>query len=169
MKAKLRFRLADLGTIADRYEYPISDADLMEMKPEILQMGYLTKAELQKIAYWKAPRSAGHTKKNDEDYVAEMTRFAFAAECERARIQSLTLLDGVSWPMASVILHLFHRDPYPILDFRALWSVSLGMPTQYSFGFWWKYVEFCREIAQKAAVDMRTLDRALWQYSKENQ
>ena len=92
-----------------------------------------------------------------------------ATEDERARIQSLTLLDGVSWPTASVILYLFHRDPYPILDFRALWSLSLDVPVQYRFDFWLPYVRCCRDLAQRANVDMRTLDRALWQYSKENQ
>ena len=94
---------------------------------------------------------------------------AFAATEERSRIELLTLLDGVSWPTASVILHLFHQDRYPLLDFRALWSIGLDVPSQYSFAFWWSYVEFCREVAQRNAIDMRTLDRALWQYSKENQ
>ena len=81
----------------------------------------------------------------------------------------LTCLTGVSWPTASVILHFFHPDPYPIMDFRALWSVSLKVPAQYTFEFWWEYVKFCRGIASRSRVDMRTLDRALWQYSKERQ
>ena len=101
--------------------------------------------------------------------MAEITSFALAAQCERSRIESLTLLDGVGWPMASVILHVFHADPYPILDYRALWSVSLPVPAPYSFAFWQRYVAFCRDIATTAGVDMRALDRALWQYSKENQ
>jgi hypothetical protein len=101
--------------------------------------------------------------------VAEITSFALAAQCERSRIESLTLLDGVGWPMASVILHAFHADPYPILDYRAPWSVSLPMPAPYSFAFWQRYVAFFRDIAATAGVDMRALDRALWQYSKENQ
>ena len=165
----LRFHTDEVRSIADRYEYPISETDLMGSKSAVQRRGYLTKSELEKVAYWKAPRSAGHAKKNVEDFVVEITRFAFATECERARVESLTLLDGVSWPTASVILHLFHSDPYPIIDFRAIWSVSLEAPARYSFGFWWSYVEFCRKAAQTACVDMRILDRALWQYSKENQ
>jgi hypothetical protein len=106
---------------------------------------------------------------NHEAYVSEITRFSFSTPCERAKVESLTLLDGVHWPTATVILHLFHRDPYPILDFRALWSVSIDNPKSYSFGLWWTYVEYCRELAMIEKVDMRTLDRALWQYSKENQ
>ena len=129
----------------------------------------LTRDELAKLAYWKAPRSAGHIQRNTEDYVREITGFALSARSERARIEVLTNLDGVGWPTASVVLHFFHQDPYPIMDFRALWSVSLEVPTQYDFDFWWEYVRFCRDIAQSSALDMRTLDRALWQYSKENQ
>jgi hypothetical protein len=165
----LRFNMADIEDIAQGYPIPVREDDLMASRAKILQRGWLTKSELQEVAYWKAPRSAGHAGKNTEEYVMEVTRFALAAECERTRIEVLTLLDGVSWPTASVILHLFHRDPYPILDFRALWSISLDVPPQYSFSFWWTYVEFCRETAEGAGVGMRTLDRALWQYSKENQ
>ena len=101
-------------------------------------------------------------------YVSELTEFSFKTNSERARIESLTILDGVSWLTASVILHLYHSDPYPILDYRALWSVSLEIPGQYTFGFWWPYVKFCRSLAISAKVDMRTLDKALWQFSKEN-
>jgi hypothetical protein len=161
--------LADIEGIAQRYPVPVREDEQMASRATILQRGWLTKSELQEIAHWKAPRSAAHAWKNSDDYVVEVARFAFAAECERTRIEVLTLLDGVSWPTASVVLHLFHRDPYPILDFRALWSVSLGVPSSYTFDFWWPYVEFCRKTAEEAGVDMRTLDRALWQYSKENQ
>jgi hypothetical protein len=147
----------------------MSETELMLLKAKVNQRGYLTKGELAAVTYWKSPRSSGHARKNSDGYVLEITRLAFKTDCERARIESLTILDGVSWPTASVILHLFHHDPYPILDYRALWSVHLEVPAQYNFGFWWTYVEFCRDLAISARVDMRTLDRALWQYSKENQ
>lgn len=97
----------------------------MALRAAVNQRSHLTKDELAAVAYWKAPQSSGHARKNSEEYVSEVTGFAFKTNNERARIQSLTILDGVSWPTASVILHLFHRDPYPILDYRALWSVSL--------------------------------------------
>ena len=168
MTPALRFEKNEITNIASRYQYPISETDLMALKPAVNKRGHLTKDELSTVAYWKAPRSSGHAQKNSEDYVSEITGFAFKTNSERARIESLTILDGVSWPTASVILHLFHRDPYPILDYRALWSVSLEVPGQYTFSFWWSYVEFCRSLAASAKLDMRTLDRALWQFSKEN-
>jgi len=34
---------------------------------------------------------------------------------------------------------------------------------------WSDYTLFCRKLAEDAGVTIRELDRALWQYSKENQ
>ncbi|MFH1572606.1 MAG: hypothetical protein ABIG68_01405 [Acidobacteriota bacterium] len=169
MKPKLRCRAKDLTEIAQRYQYPREDAVLLALRDPILARGYLTKRELLAVARWKAPRSAGRIGANDEEYVQEITRYSLGARTERARIETLTLLDGIQWPCASVILHFFHRGRYPILDFRALWTVSLKVPSQYGFEFWWQYVMYCRELAEQAGLDMRTLDQALWQYSKENQ
>jgi len=97
----------------------------------------LDKPLLQQVAEWKAPRSAGRVRRNPDGYVKEITAYSFRAKTERARIEVLRLLDGVEWPTASVILHLFHKDPYPILDFRAVWSVGVeNKPVPYSFQFW---------------------------------
>ena len=166
---KLRFKESKILQIADRYEYPREETKLLNLKKVVNFKGYLSKDQLRLVAKWKAPRSAGYVENNTDKYVKEITAFSFTAKDERARIESLTTLDGVSWPTASVILHLFHKEKYPILDFRALWSSSMNVPTQYSFSLWWPYVTFCRNIAKRNNVDMRTLDRAMWQYSKENQ
>ena len=124
MKFNLKFPVNQIRQIADRYSYQSMENDLIELKGIIRERPYLTKDDLQKVAYWKAPRSSGYVEKNDGKYVEEITRFSFTAKTERARIEILTTLDGVSFPTASVILHLFHPDPYPIIDFRALWQHS---------------------------------------------
>jgi len=101
--------------------------------------------------------------------VNETTRTSLSTSDERLRIDVLTLLSGVAYPTASVILHLFHPDAYPILDFRALWSLGYETPPEYDFGFWKRYTTFCRGYAKRLGQSMRTIDRAFWQYSKENQ
>lgn len=169
MSLSLQFKPDQIQELASRYDYRVSESDLLNLKKTIFSRGYLTKQELKTVAYWKAPRSSANAAKNPEGYVEEVSGFALETPSERARIESLTILDGVRWPTASVILHFFHRDPYPIMDFRTLWSVSLDVPAKYTFGFWWAYVDFCRGVAERSGVDMRTLDKALWQYSKENQ
>lgn len=169
MKPKLRFEEKKIREIAGRYVYARQDDELMKLQPIVRRRGHLLREELFRIARWKAARASGRTLKNSETNVIEITRIAFQTSSERARVESLLILDGVGWPMASVMLHFYHRDPYPILDYRALWSSSLSLPPVYAFDFWWPYVEFCRTIAERNAVDMRTFDKALWQYSKENQ
>lgn len=70
--------------------------------------------------------------------------------------------------MASVILHFVHPDPYPVLDFRALGSLGVKAPSEYSFPFWEEYTRFCREATGDLKLSMRQLDRALWAYAKFN-
>lgn len=165
---KLKFDEKRIREIAARYGYALFDGELLKLRSVVQERGFLTKTDLYKIASWKAARSAGRVERNSEADVREITRIAFLTTSERARVESLLILDGVGWPMASVILHFYHRDPYPILDYRALWSSSLHA-TAYDFEFWWSYVQFCRKVAARSDVDMRTLDKALWQYSKESQ
>ena len=124
MKLKIRFNETEINEIASRYEYSNSEIELVDLRTKVDSRGYLKKNELKKIAYWKAPRNSGHVRNNSEEYIHEITSFTLSARNERARIEILTLLDGVSWPTASVILHFCHTDPYPIIDFRSLWSVK---------------------------------------------
>ena len=166
---ELRFDEQGINAIANDYKIHPSEHEVIGLREHVQAYGYLTKGQLRKVAEWKSPRRAADVENNYTKYVKEVTALAFAAVDERARIEILTILDGVSWPTASVLLHLFHKDKYPILDFRALWSCSLDVPKQYSYSFWWPYVEFCREVAERNGVSMRVLDRALWQYSKDNQ
>ena len=165
---ELRFPESEIYQWAERYNSGSTEAGFIEIRSKVQEQGYLDKELLKRVARWKSRRRAGLIEKNDDGYVKEITSWAFSATSERARIRVLMLLDGVSWPTASVILHLFHRNPYPILDFRALWSIGLDS-YRYSSSFWQKYTRFCRDIAHRNHLDMRTLDKALWQYSKENQ
>ena len=97
------------------------------------------------------------------------SRRALGSRDERFKVQALRLLVGVEWPTASVILHFCDRGRYPILDVRALWSAGLDATPSYGYLLWMEYTDFVRKLATDAGVSMRTLDKALWQYSKENQ
>jgi len=165
---RLCFPESELRPLAKLYRCDETETALLAERKAIRTQGFLTREQLERVAKWKSPRRADATRKNSDEFIRETTTFALGANDERARIEPLTLLDGVMWPTASAILHLYHREKYPILDFRALESVSSAVPTNYDFPFWWSYVQFTRKIAERNRVDMRTLDRALWQYSKQN-
>ncbi len=50
-----------------------------------------------------------------------------------------------------------------------LWSLGHAKPPAYTVDFWLAYTRFMRDLAVASGLSMRELDRALWQYSKENQ
>jgi len=140
-----------------------------DIAPVARRQGYLTRDQFLRIAGWKTVRSRPRCEKNDARFVKEVTRAALGSKNERFKIQALRLLEGVEWPTASVILHFCDRGRYPILDVRALWSAGLDATPSYAFPLWMEYTDFMRGISTKAGVSMRTLDKALWQYSKVKQ
>lgn len=167
-----RFPVVDIPDWALRYAYlPRTTRRLEEVVgPRSRIAGYLTRPDFVDICDWKSMRHRRRHAANSGELIEEATRLALAARDERIRIGVLRLLDGVSWPTASTLLHFAHRDPYPILDGRALWSLGVVVPpAAYDFDLWWAYVIACRRISRGAGVSIRQLDRALWQYSKEHQ
>ena len=164
----LRFPLDAIPYWAAHYDAAY-DAAVAALAPAARARGFLTGDELRQLGRWKSPRIGHHLAANDSTYVEAVTAAALSTPSEQLRLEVLTLLSGVGWPMASVILHWCHADPYPILDFRALWSLGLDPLPRYDFALWQAYSGHCRELAAAAGATMRELDRALWQYSKEKQ
>jgi hypothetical protein len=165
-----RFDLHDARYWAQRYQPDATEEQIEhEVAPRIRKQGYLAKPDFLLLTRWKSPRSQRRCVANSEDYVREVTRVALSASSEQLRIEVLTLLDGVGWPTASTILHFSHREPYPILDFRALWSLGYDEVPPYAFDFWLAYTTYTRTAAERHGLTMRELDKALWQFSKEHQ
>ena len=167
-KWKLRIAPERIHELSLRYAYE-DDQPVLEIGRRAREAGVYSFDDFLAVCEWKTPRSRPRCRKNTSEEVSEITKIALSTCIERLRIDVLRCLHGVQWPTASVLLHLAHSDPYPILDVRALWSWGFSKPPAYSFGFWWEYVQRCRQLAHEQGIDMRTLDRALWQYSKERQ
>ena len=128
-----------------------------------------TAAQFLDVCRWKRLRSAPRGEQNEEALVRDVTWIALSTPHERVRIGLLTLLAGVGCPVASALLH-FARPDYPILDVRALWPLGRVVTQKdHNFQLWSEYVETCRTIAADRGVALRTLNKALWQYSKVHQ
>jgi hypothetical protein len=83
--------------------------------------------------------------------VAGLLSVLHGAGCGRDKAGNRAL-HGVNWPMASVMLHFAGREPYPVLDFRALWSLNVPKPSFYTFDLWWAYTHAqAMEMAHKAS------------------
>ena len=169
----LRFSESEIGYWADQYTERQREKDrtkeqhLIDLKPEVLRRGCLTKEELHKIAHWKSPRRAALTLENTDAFIKEVTKSAFTATDDWTKLLTLTQLQGIGQPTASAILHLFDKKQYPILDIHALWSVGLAWTARTAYPFWLEYIQFCRDIANRTCVSMRKLDRALWKFSAD--
>src|SRR5262245_16693699 len=101
-----------LRSLAAKYTYQPADS-LADILPAVQARGYLTRDELLRIGDWKAPRKRSSREKNSPEYVRVVTEAAFGSKNEQFKIEALTLLNGIQWPTASVILH-FATDPsYP--------------------------------------------------------
>lgn len=166
----LRFPESDIELWAARN--PEGEGDSRRaaiLRSAVGQRGHLTRTEFLGICRWKSPRSAPHCAKNAEHDVRTLTRAALASSEEELKIDLLRLLRGVEWPTASTILHFCDERPYPILDVPAIWSLGWAKPPSYTMEFWLSYVAFTRDLAARGGHSMRTVDLALWGYSKERQ
>ena len=166
---RLRFPESDVTKWATRYDYTPDPTIEDHIVPRVRKVGYLTKTDFLTICRWKTARSQSRCANNTPEFIESVSGIALSTSNEQLRIEIWTLLNGVNWPTASTLLHWLHSEEYPILDFRALWSLGYAKPPRYDFSFWSDYIDYCRKLARKCGVPVRTLDHALWQYSSEKQ
>jgi hypothetical protein len=164
----IRFPKSEVSAWAQRHSDD-KEASVLEIGMRSRNAGYYTRDDFWAVCEWKTRgRPRRHYQRNSEEDIRRATTVALSSADEETRIRSLTDLHGVLWPTASVFLHLAHKEPYPILDVRALWSLQVKR-SHYAFSFWWDYVQACRALAAECGVSMHDLDRALWEYSRHNQ
>jgi len=164
---ELQFPPDELAALARRFP-PMDDAPYLAAGTAARARGHYTRAEFIAVCGWKTARSRPKVALNSERAVADATGRAFATTDEAARMGALLELEGVGVPTASALLYFAFPDAYPVLDVRALDSLGVRSRSQYRVDFWLGYLAACRQLAQRHGIDLRTLDKALWQYSKES-
>lgn len=170
VRCEPRLPLAEVRDWVGRFAYSVDDDhDLDAIAAAVRQRGYFRRDEFLTTYAWKTRRTLRHAEKYSDAEIADVTGVAFRQTDEKLRIGLLRALDGVDWPVASTLLYVGLSADYPIIDFRALWSLNSAMPAYVGFEFWWAYVQCCRRLAAAAGVTVRELDKALWAYSEANQ
>ena len=163
---QLRFPPEKIEALAARF--PAADESrLLAAGACARARGHYTRDEFITVCAWKTPRSRPRVAANPETAVVEATGRALAAVDEATRFTALLDLEGVGAPTASTLLYFAFPDDYPILDVRALESLGVKSRSTYPVSFWLAYLETCRTLARRSGISLRTLDKALWQYSKE--
>jgi hypothetical protein len=163
---QLQFPSDEIEPLAGRF--PASDESRSRaIGAAVRARGHYTREEFIEVCAWKTPRSRPRVMANSEAVVVDATRRALNASDEAIRFATLLELDGVGAPTASTLLYIAFPLDYPILDVRALESLGVSSRSTYSVNFWLAYLEACRTLARQTGVSLRTLDKALWQHSKE--
>jgi DNA-binding transcriptional ArsR family regulator len=162
----LQFPAADIERLAARFSYE-DDARCLAAGAAARARGNYTLSELREVCRWKTPRSASKIAANSNGAAVTATRQALATSDETARMSALLELKGVGVPTASALLMFAFPDEYPILDVRALESLGVKQRSTYPIAFWLAYLDCCRNLARLHGVHIRTLDKALWQHSKD--
>jgi hypothetical protein len=135
----------------------------------------LTKEDLAKVVEWKfkdepekRQRVLALVARNDEANVNRLSSQALSIpSCEDAyRMNCLTLLEGISPVLASVILAFFDPKQYGILDVN-IWKPLLGNPPPnlYQTQNYLKLLMAIRKTAAKHNLDVRIIDKALFKKS----
>lgn len=167
MKAfNLKFDPSLVNDLAGRYSFQ-EDTEALEAG-RCIKEGQYSRANLEKIFEWKTNgRGRSRLAKNSDEDIADALRLVTAAKTDRAAVAVLLGLNGVQVPVASAVLTAIDPEKFTIIDFRALEALGVVQPA-ININFYLAYLEECRRIAGVNNVSLRTLDRALWQWSKEN-
>src|SRR5439155_17403220 len=131
--------------------------------PHARKQGFLTKSLFVRLACWKSRRPKAKYESNDEATIRAATARAFKATDDASALSALMQLKGVALRTASAILHWMRPDLYTILDFRVVNALRKPEPSSYEdVDFYVTIAKEVKSLAQRHALDLRTIDRALW-------
>ena len=162
---ELQFPLDEIDALAARFPAG-DDGRLHEVGVAVLARGYYTREEFIEVCAWKTVRSRPRSRATPKqpwssDRPGHRNRGRIREDDGAARARRRRRADCLDAPVFAF------PDHYPILDVRALESLGVKPRSQYPLSFWLGYLDACHELAQQAGVSLRTLDKALWQHSKE--
>jgi hypothetical protein len=168
VKFTLRFPPTEIPEWALQYD-AAGDDDALAAGRRIANDAFDPRNDLAIIFEWKT-RNRGKSRllENTPKEISDAFNLAVRAKTDRSAVAVLTGLSGVGTPVASAILTAVAPERYTIIDFRALGALNYKGPYS-SLSFYLHYLRYCRGTAQKHRVSLRTLDRALWQWSFVNQ
>jgi hypothetical protein len=147
----------------------IDTADKIRKLRPARDRGYLRPSELEVVCRWKSPRALQYIKNNSAFRVRKATKRALTTRSERAKLQALTELNGVSVPMASAMLMLLNPRRYGVIDIR-VWQLlhALGAVTKkprgtgFNFKNWYQFLRIIRYFAKRQGVNARDIERTLF-------
>ena len=119
-----------------------------------------------RVGAWKSPRPKKSMASNTDEMIHDVSATALAAPLS-IQHRILMILNGVSVPMASSLLMVWHPDEHTVIDVRAVRSLvaheGMSDPGEGKYPPYVEYLALCKEIGQRCNRSLRVLDRALYE------
>ncbi|QNA46469.1 hypothetical protein [Lacibacter sediminis] len=131
--------------------------------------GWLTKTELEMICRWKSPRAIRLIQSNHAATIRKVTKAAFQVKDETEKMRLLTLLKGVSIPMASAVLTLLYPKRYGVIDIR-VWQILHQMKivetnkrgTAFRVAEWVELLVLLRKLSKQFGQSVRLIEYSIF-------
>jgi len=172
---------ADLQELAEQYWQKAGQKEQELEKAafeagEAIRNGDFSLANLEAIVRWKSERVVQYLIGNSNEKIRRVLAAVTAPNANtEAAVSALLELHGVDLPVASAILTAIYPERYTVLDFRVLEALGHA---RHDVHFYEEYLAFCKRLAESnivqpqsdlpAPTPLRTLDRALWEWSRNH-
>jgi endonuclease III len=103
------------------------------------------------------------SKRHDKKGIAKALRLARDAQTVHDAMKSLIKFHGIGIRVASAVLAMIWPERYTVIDVRALRALGVSK-TGTSIALYKAYLHKCRELCARYDCDLRTLDRALFEW-----
>jgi hypothetical protein len=172
---------ADLQELAEQYWEKAGEKEHELEKAafeagEAIRSGDYSLSNLEAIVRWKSERAVQYLIGNSNEKIRRALSVAASpGSTTEAAVKALIELHGVDITLASAIMAAIFPDRYTVLDYRSLEALGHA---RHDVQFYEEYVAFCKRLAESnivksqnelpGATPLRTLDRALWEWSLTN-
>jgi hypothetical protein len=164
---------AEIHRLADSYWNLITPTEAAEEHrfeqdfDDARKHGFVSKELFVRVGRWKSVRQTPNYESNSPKAVRVASAEAFATSDDATALSALMRLRGVGLRTASAILQWMRPAQFPILDVRVVSALGWAQPTSWAdLGFYARVAQRVRGLARDCAVDLRTMDRALWAWDK---
>lgn len=167
-------RLDEIPSWAETYETR-TPAEVVRLEnwlhgrvgPRSRKRGYIEASDFLHVCGWISREARQVVEGNDAALIEAKTAQSLQGELEAQRMAPLVLLEGVTMPTASAVLHFTHPVAYPYIHHDVLWGLGISPPNAYKMKFWSDYTTANRAAAEAAGTDLHTLRRAIVAYAAE--
>jgi hypothetical protein len=141
---------------------------------DAIRNGDYSLANLEAIVRWKSERAVHYLIGNSNEKIRRVLSVAASPDSStESAVKALLELHGIDITLASAILAAIFPDRYTVLDYRSLEALGHA---RHDVHFYEEYLAFCKRLAESNIVKsqdslpgptpLRTLDRALWEWSQ---